>query len=66
MAAREYAKGRCPDCGRIVPGRADGIEAGAAGRRWVILRPHNRRQRARHPVTCLSPGGYSRVPRIRD
>jgi predicted Fe-S protein YdhL (DUF1289 family) len=63
--AREYAKGICPGCGRIVPGRADGIEADPAARRWVVLRPHNRQRHARRPVVCLPPGGYSRVRRIR-
>ena len=63
--ALEYAKGRCPYCGRIVAGRADGIEADPADRRWVVLRPHNRRRGGRHPAVCLAPGGYRRVPRIR-
>jgi hypothetical protein len=66
MAAQEYAKGRCPDCGRVISGRADGIEAGHGDRRWVELRPHNRQERSRHPVACLGRGGYSRVRRIRD
>ena len=65
MAAQEYAKGRCPECGRVISGRADGIEAEAADRRFVVLRPHNREQRARRPVVCLPRGGYRRVPRIR-
>ena len=26
MAALEYAKGRCPECGRVISGRATGIE----------------------------------------
>lgn len=66
MAAQEYAKGACPECGRVISGRAAGIEAARAGRRFVDLRPHNRERNARHPVACLSPGGYRRVPRIRD
>ena len=66
MAAQEYAKGRCPDCGRIISGRADGIEAASADRRFTVLRPHNRQRDARHPVACLPPGGYRRVPRIRE
>jgi len=58
------AKGRCPYCGRVISGRADGIEYEAADRRWVTLRPHNRQQHSRRPVVCLAPGGYRRVPRI--
>ena len=63
MAA--YANGACPDCGRVIAGRADGIEADAAGRRFVILRPHNRERGSRSPVVCLARGGYRHVPRIR-
>jgi hypothetical protein len=66
MAVVQYAKGICPYCGRVVSGRADGIEAGAPDRRFVTLRPHNRQQFSRRPVVCLSPGGYRRVPRIRE
>jgi len=66
MAAQEYAKGRCPECGRVISGRAAGIEAAHADRRWVELRPHNRERWSRRPVVCLSPGGYRRVPRIRE
>ena len=51
MAEAQRAKGRCPDCGRVISGRADGIEYDHADRRWVVLRPHNR---AREPV-CLPP-----------
>jgi hypothetical protein len=52
MAA--YAKGRCPDCGRVI-----------ADRRFVVLRPHNRHPRGhRRPVVCLPSGGYSRVRRV--
>jgi len=65
MAAQEYAKGRCPECGRVISGRAAGIEAAHADRRFVELRPHNRERYARRPVVCLAPGGYRRVPRIR-
>jgi hypothetical protein len=65
MAAQEYAKGVCPDCGRTISGRAAGIEANHGDRRWVDLRPHNRVRGTRHPVVCLPPGGYRRVPRIR-
>ena len=66
MAAQERAKGVCPDCGRVISGRADGIEAGHAARRWVILRPHNREERSRRPVECLAKGARRRVPRIPD
>ena len=59
-----HAKGRCPECGRVISGRAAGPEAEHADRRWVLLRPHNRDQTTRHPVVCLSPGGYRKVPRV--
>jgi hypothetical protein len=62
--AQEYAKGRCPDCGRVISGRATGIEYDHADRRFVILRPHNREEASRHPAVCLARGGYRRVPRI--
>ncbi len=66
MAAR--AKGRCPDCGRVISGRATGIEYDHADRRFVALRPHNREEhgRTRHPTECLGRGGRRVVPRIRD
>ena len=66
MAAQEYAKGACPECGRTVSGRAAGPGQDAAGRRYVDLRPHNRERNTRRPVACLAPGGYRRVPRVRD
>jgi hypothetical protein len=66
MGATERAKGRCPECGRVVSGRAIGIEADHADRRFVDLRPHIRDRRARQPVVCLSRGGRRVVPRIRD
>ena len=66
MAAQERAKGRCPDCGRVISGRATGIEYDHADRRFVELRPHNRERGARHPVECLARGGLRVVPRIRD
>lgn len=66
MAEAQRAKGRCPDCGRVISGRATGIEYAHADREWVILRPHNRERPAYRPVVCLPPGGYRRVPRIRD
>lgn len=66
MAAR--AKGRCPDCGRVISGRATGIEYDHADRRFVALRPHNREEHGstRHPTECLGRGGRRVVPRIRD
>jgi len=64
--AQEYAKGVCPDCGRVISGRAAGIEYDHADRRFVILRPHNREESSRHPVVCLARGGRRVVPRIRD
>jgi len=64
MAAQERAKGVCPDCGRIISGRAVGIEAAHADRRFVQLAPHNRQRFSRHPVICLPRGGYRRVPRV--
>jgi predicted Fe-S protein YdhL (DUF1289 family) len=67
MAAQERAKGVCPDCGRTVSGRAAGIEYDHGDRRFVVLRPHARsRQGHGRDVPCLSPGGYRRVPRLRD
>jgi hypothetical protein len=66
MAAQELAKGRCPDCGRVISGRATGIEYDHADRRFVALRPHIRDRRARQPVVCLSRGGRRVVPRIRE
>ena len=65
MAAQEYAKGICPSCGRLVSGRADGIEAAAGDRRFVVLRPHNRQRWSRRPVVCLPPGPRLRVRRVR-
>jgi hypothetical protein len=58
------AKGRCPYCGRVIAGKADGIEYDSADRRFVVLRPHNREQHARPGVVCLPRGGYRRVPRV--
>jgi hypothetical protein len=65
MAVAEYAKGVCPDCGRVISGRAIGIEADHADRRFVILRPRNRQEISRHPVECLARGARRVVPRIR-
>lgn len=63
---RERAKGVCPECGRVISGRAVGPEPDAADRRFTALAPHNRQQYARTPVVCLSRGGRRVVPRIRD
>ena len=67
MAAQEYAKGVCPECGRVISGRAVGPEEAAADRKFVALGPHNREEhgRTRHPAECLARGGRRVVPRIR-
>lgn len=57
------AYGRCPDCGRTIIGRADGIERRPADRRFVLLRPHHRQPNGKGPV-CLPLGGRKRVPRV--
>jgi hypothetical protein len=61
------AKGRCPECGRVISGRAVGIQAAAADRRFVALSPHNRAapDGNRPGVPCLTRGGYRVVPRLR-
>ena len=64
MAAQEYAKGICTECGRTISGRAVGIEAAHADRRYVDLRPHNRQQFSRRPSVCLARGGRRVVPSI--
>jgi hypothetical protein len=59
------AKGRCPECGRVISGRAVGIQRAAADRRFVDLSPHNREPWSNgRPVTCLGRGGRRVVPRI--
>ena len=55
MAAQ--ARGVCPECGRVVSGRA-------VTPALVDLAPHNRQRSARHPVVCLSRGARRRVPRV--
>jgi hypothetical protein len=65
MDVQERAKGICPDCGRVISGRAEGPERLAANRRFVALSPHNRQEFARRPVACLSRGGRRVVPRVR-
>jgi hypothetical protein len=64
--ACQRAKGVCPECGRVVSGRATGPESEAADRRFVALGPHNRERDARRPVACLTRGGRRVVPRIRE
>ena len=68
MGATERAKGRRPEYGRIVSGRAIGPEDAAADRQFVALGPHNREEhgRTRHPTECLTRGGRRVVPRLRD
>ena len=59
------ARGRRPECGRVLCGRAEGIERRHADRRLVLLPPHlvlpwpstaNR--------VCLARGARLRVPRV--
>lgn len=66
MAEAGRARGICPDCGRVISGRAVGIEDAAADRRFVALAPHNRSRSTSRPVVCLPLGAYRRVPRIRE
>jgi hypothetical protein len=66
MADQVRAKGVCPDCGRTISGRAVGIEAAAADRRFVALAPHKRGTTHRRDEPCLSRGGYRVVPRVRE
>ena len=66
MAAQERAKGVCPECGRVVSGRATGIQRAAADRKFVALAPHNRQQYSRRPAACLMRGSRRVVPRIMD
>lgn len=60
------AKGVCPECGRVISGRAVGPEADMAARRFVALTPHTRSTSRHHAPVCLSRGGRRVVPRIRD
>ena len=57
------ARGVCPECGRTVSGRAVGIQAAAADRKFVALRPHKRDEHARGGP-CLERGGRRVVPRL--
>jgi hypothetical protein len=64
--AQEYAKGVCPDCGRVISGRAVGIEYDHADRRFVTLRPHTRTRNGHgRDEECLPRGRRRVVPRIR-
>jgi|HubBroStandDraft_6_1064221.scaffolds.fasta_scaffold00062_26 hypothetical protein len=66
-ATAARAKGRCPECGRIISGRAVGIQRAAADRRFVALSPHMRAEPDgnKRGVPCLLRGGRRVVPRIR-
>jgi len=55
--------GVCPDCGRTVAGRADGIERATAEKRWVLLGAHTRKPSGRGGQ-CLTRGARRRVPSI--
>jgi hypothetical protein len=61
------ARGRCPECGRIISGRAVGIQRAAADRKFVALSPHNRAESDGNKpgVSCLLRGGRRVVPRLR-
>lgn len=60
------AKGACPECGRVISGRAVGIERAHADRRFVALQPHFRDPYTRPSAQCLMRGGRRVVPRILD
>jgi hypothetical protein len=64
LEAGQRARGRCPDCGRILAGRADGIERRAADKRFVLLPPHVRDPHAAPRAVCLPPYRRARVPRV--
>jgi len=60
------AKGRCPECGRVISGRAVGIQRAATDRKFVDLSPHNRAESDGNKpgVPCLLRGGRRVVPRL--
>jgi len=60
------AKGRCPECERVISGRAVGVQRAAADREFVALSPHMRDEPDgnKRGVPCLSRGGRRVVPRI--
>ena len=64
----ERAKGRCPECGRVISGRAVGVQRRAADRKFVALSPHCRKppDGNRPGQPCLTRGGYRVVPRLRE
>jgi hypothetical protein len=66
-ATAERARGRCPECSRVISGRAVGIQRAAADRKFVALSPHMRDEPDgnKRGVPCLARGGYRVVPRIR-
>jgi len=64
MAETGRARGVCPDCGRTISGRATGIQAAHADRRFVALAPHTRARGSRRPVACLTMGVLRVVPRV--
>jgi hypothetical protein len=65
-ATAARAKGRCPECGRIISGRATGIQRAAADRKFVALSPHNRAESDGNKpgVPCLLRGSRRVVPRV--
>jgi hypothetical protein len=67
-ATAARAKGRCPECGRIISGRAVGIQRDHADRKFVALSPHNRDvpDGNKPGVACLMRGGRRVVPRIAE
>jgi hypothetical protein len=52
------AHGQCPRCGRVITGRAIGIERLAAERRFVALSPHVRDPAEVPSVWCLTRAEY--------
>jgi hypothetical protein len=64
--AAARAKGRCPECGRIISGRATGIQRAAADRKFVALSPHARTvpDGNKRGVPCLMRGARRVVPRV--
>jgi hypothetical protein len=64
--AESRAKGVCPECGRVISGRAVGIQRAAADRKFVDLSPHNRAESDGNKpgVPCLLRGSRRVVPRV--
>jgi hypothetical protein len=67
-ATAARAKGVCPECGRVISGRATGPQAAAADRKFVALSPHMRAKPDgnKRGVPCLTRGGRRVVPRLRS